>query len=96
MGIEKGSLNTRSLIGLAITQAITYLIEHSLQTLLYVHICCLKSNANLRRSMEDKTQHKLVSELGIELMKAHLRLDLTQMMDNDIQTAFSRVLPIHS
>ena len=44
--------------------------------------------------MEDKTQHKLVSELGIELMKAHLRLDLTQMMDNDIQSAFSRVLPI--
>jgi len=41
--------------------------------------------------MEDKTQHGLATEMDIALMKAHLRLDISQMMDRDIQAAFTRV-----
>ena len=93
MGIEQGSLNTTSLVRLAITQATTYIIEHSLQAIMYVQHPGLKFKRNRRASVEDKTQQDLASELSIELMKAHLRLDLTQMMDQDIQSSFERVLP---
>jgi hypothetical protein len=41
--------------------------------------------------MEDKTQHRLATELDVALMKAHLRLDISQMMDNQIKEAFQRV-----
>lgn len=41
--------------------------------------------------MEDKTQHRLASEMDIALMKAHLRLDISQMMDKHIKEAFDRV-----
>lgn len=41
--------------------------------------------------MEDKTQHRLAAELEIALMKAHLRLDITQMMDIDVRESFQRV-----
>jgi hypothetical protein len=41
--------------------------------------------------MEDKTQHRLSTEMDIALMKAHLRLDISQMMDKEIQAAFQRV-----
>lgn len=41
--------------------------------------------------MEDKTQHRLATEMDIALMKAHFRLDISQMMDKDIQAAFQRV-----
>ena len=41
--------------------------------------------------MEDKTQHRLAAEMEIALMKAHLRLDISQMMDKEIKDAFQRV-----
>jgi hypothetical protein len=41
--------------------------------------------------MEDKTQHRLSTEMDIALMRAHLRLDISQMMDKEIQAAFQRV-----
>jgi hypothetical protein len=41
--------------------------------------------------MEDKTQHRLAAEMDIALMKAHLRLDLTQMGNKDIKESFQRV-----
>jgi hypothetical protein len=44
--------------------------------------------------MEDKTQHKLATEMDIALMKAHLRLDISQMMDKSIKESFVRVCSI--
>lgn len=41
--------------------------------------------------MEDKTQHRLAIEMDIALMKAHLRLDISQIMDKQIRDAFQRV-----
>lgn len=41
--------------------------------------------------MEDKTQHRLATEMDISLMRAHLRLDISQMMDKQIREAFQRV-----
>jgi hypothetical protein len=41
--------------------------------------------------MEDKTQHQLAVEMDISLMRAHLRLDISQMMDTQIREAFQRV-----
>lgn len=40
--------------------------------------------------MEDKTQHRLAMEMDIALMKAHLRLDISQMMDKSIRESFQR------
>jgi len=47
--------------------------------------------------MEDKTQHRLATEMEIALMKAHLRLDVSQMMDKSIRDSFLRVylFPLH-
>src|SRR5271154_4329945 len=41
--------------------------------------------------MEDQTQHRLATEMDIALMRAHLRLDISQMMDKQIREAFQRV-----
>ncbi len=51
----------------------------------------LDANAHFRRNMEDKTQHRLATEMDIALMKAHLRLDVSQMMDKQIRDSFMRV-----
>ena len=42
--------------------------------------------------MEDKTQHRLATEMDIALMRAHLRLDVSQMMDKQIKDSFMRVI----
>jgi hypothetical protein len=42
--------------------------------------------------MEDKTQHRLATEMDIALMRAHLRLDVSQMMDTQIKDSFVRVM----
>ena len=42
--------------------------------------------------MEDKTQHRLATEMDIALMRAHLRLDVSQMMDKQIRASFMRVV----
>jgi hypothetical protein len=41
--------------------------------------------------MEDKTQHRLAIEMDLSLMRAHLRLDISQMVDKQIREAFQRV-----
>ena len=50
------------------------------------------ANAHVRRNMEDKTQHRLATEMDIALMRAHLRLDVSQMMDKQIRDSFLRVV----
>jgi hypothetical protein len=82
-------MNSRNLIRLAVTQALTYILEQSAWTLLYPKASPFLSN--IRHNMEDKTQHRLASEMDIALMKAHLRLDISQMMDKQIKEAFDRV-----
>jgi len=47
--------------------------------------------AHFRRNMEDKTHYRLATELDIALMRAHLRLDITQVMDENIAASFQRV-----
>ena len=46
--------------------------------------------------MEDKTQHLLATEMDVALMKAHLRLDISQMMDTQITQSFQRVVLYYS
>jgi hypothetical protein len=53
----------------------------------------LHKRADCRQNMEDKTQHRLSTEMDIALMKAHLRLDISQMMDKQISDSFQRVNP---
>lgn len=77
---------------LALTQAVTYLIEQGAWSLLYS--LTFMDVTNYRRNMEDKTQHKLATEMDIALMKAHLRLDISQMMDKSIRESFVRVCSI--
>ena len=88
-GIQSGTMNSRNLVRLAITQALTYILEQSAWTLLYSP--SFASSSNRRHNMEDKTQHHLATEMEIALMKAHLRLDISQMMDKKIKDAFQRV-----
>jgi hypothetical protein len=86
--MESGTLNTRTIITLTITQAATYVIEQGLWSILYD-----SSPLNLiRHNTEDKTQHKLAMEMDVALMKAHLRLDVNQMNDKQIIESFQRVI----
>jgi hypothetical protein len=78
-GVQSGTLDSRSLMHLAVRQAFTYIFEQAAWSLVY--------------NTQDKTQHMLSTQMDISLMQAHLRLDVNQMMDKQVRDAFSRVRP---
>ena len=69
-------------------------LYHRAECLVAIVHRCFRRHTHSRRNMEDKTQHRLARELEIALMEAHLRLDITQMTDNQVMQAFQRVAPL--